>query len=90
MKRLYRKCYNPAFWESLVRLGVQPVEIAPVLHWYSEGEIADEMTAARLRLDEAEKELRLQARLIAHDPDVPLHLRRRSAGYIPQARPGNK
>ena len=39
-----RKTYSPAFWESLVALGVQPAEAAPALRHYSESEIAEEMT----------------------------------------------
>ena len=85
-----RKRYCPAFWETLVRLGIQPVEIAPVLHWYWEWEIVDEMEAARRRVDEAQREQRLQARLFSQDRDVPVHLRERRATHIPQARPGIK
>ncbi len=85
-----RKTYGTAFWESLVRLGIQPVEIAPTLLHYSESEIAEEMKKARLRVDEEQREQRLQARLLAQNPDVPLHLRGRSTAYIPRARPGSK
>lgn len=86
---LFRRArYSLAFWESLVKMGIQPVEIAPTLQHYSEREIADEMAQARLRVEEAQQEERLQARLLAQDPDVPTHLRERRATHIPQARPG--
>lgn len=85
-----RKYYSAAFWDRLVRLGVQPVEVAPLLHYYSEARIAEEMTAARLRLDEDARERSLRRQMLAPDLDLPGHLRQRSAACIPQGRSGLK
>ena len=90
VKHVPRPFHSNAFWESLVRLGISPVEVAPNIPVYTEQEIADEMTQARQRLDEAQREQRLQARFFSQYRDVPRHLRGRRAAYIPRSRPGSK
>ena len=75
-----RQTCSQAFWDRLVAHGIKPADVAPLLEGYPEWEIAEEMTRARLRLQEDQDERRLRARLFA--TDAPVGLRERTVPLV--------